>query len=153
MRRIAQYFQLPIKEKYQYLECGLLFFYAWIKTRYISHKMLIASFGVAWHETPLDMQDPAVQRIKLMMRRISYYLPLPSACLAQAMVAQYFLSKYSLGATLYVGSYFCKKSNKFFEHAWLRCGSVIVTGARGHQGYTVISIFGNANGCKSVALT
>ncbi len=132
--------------------CVLLFLYAWIKTRYVSHKTLIACFGVAWEETALDIQDPTIHRIKLMMRRVSYYLPLPSSCLAQAMVARYFLSKYSLGATLYVGSRFCKESGRFSEHAWLRCGSAIVTGARGHEKYTVISIFANVKNHKSALL-
>ena len=63
------------------------------------------------------------------VERMAEHTPWESACLAQAMAAQNMLKRRGIGSTLYLGLNSPGRYQSEPEaHAWLRCGSAILTG-------------------------
>lgn len=70
------------------------------------------------------------------------YTPWESVCLPQAVAAKWMLKRRSVGGTLYLGVAKDEtKPEKLAAHAWLRCGSLIITGREGHRRFTVVATF------------
>jgi len=68
--------------------------------------------------------------------------PWQSVCLPQAVTGQWMLKRRRIATTLYLGVMKAEhKPEQLAAHAWLRCGSRILTGAAGHRQYTVVSTF------------
>lgn len=67
-----------------------------------------------------------------------------SNCLAQAIAGKAMLRRRGIPTTLYLGA---AKGDDAFEpvaaHAWLRCATRIITGATGHERFTIVAIFGD----------
>jgi hypothetical protein len=83
--------------------------------------------------------------VRKAIKQASSYTPWESACLAQAFTARRMLQKRGLPGVFYLG---VKKdvsggseNGKMKAHAWSQCGEVIVTGEKGAQGFTVVSVF------------
>ena len=75
--------------------------------------------------------------------RASAYTPWESACLAQSLTAQKMLQKRGIPGVFYLGAMKDEESEgKMKAHAWLQCGDTIITGANGHESFTVLSVFG-----------
>lgn len=62
-----------------------------------------------------------------------------SKCLVRALTAQYFLKKKHIPSTLYLGCGY-DENKKMVAHAWIRVGSMYVTGGNG-EGYAVVDKF------------
>lgn len=61
-----------------------------------------------------------------------------SKCLVRALTAQKLLKRKAIPSTMYLG---CKmEEGKMVAHAWLRCGSMYVTGGSG-EGYAIVDKF------------
>ncbi len=87
------------------------------------------------------------QRIAWAIQRISPHTPWTSNCFPQALTAKLLLRRHGIPSTLYLGAAFsADKTNGqaagLEAHAWLRCGTVYVTGGRGHERFGVVGIFG-----------
>ena len=94
-------------------------------------------------ESPLDdlPQDPQqIGRVAWAVNKISKYTPWQSKCLVQAIAAKRMLQARQIVSTLYLG---VKKSNsqQLEAHAWLRSGSLYLTGGQGHKYFTVVATF------------
>ncbi len=75
--------------------------------------------------------------------RASAYTPWESACLVQALTAQRMLQKRRIAGVFYLGATKDKENKgKMKAHAWSQCGEAIVTGGKGHEAFTVLSVFG-----------
>ena len=75
--------------------------------------------------------------------RASAYTPWESACLAQSLTAQKMLQKRGIPGVFYLGAAKDEESEaKMKAHAWTQCGESILTGSRGHEEFTVLSVFG-----------
>lgn len=68
--------------------------------------------------------------------------PWESKCLVQALTAQLMLKKRKISSTVYLGVA-KNKEKKLKAHAWLRCGSEIITGNNEREGFTVVAKFAN----------
>jgi hypothetical protein len=65
-----------------------------------------------------------------------------STCLSQAVAGAVLLRRRGIHSTFYLGVAKGLASTKEMSaHAWLRCGAIILTGAAGHERFTVISSF------------
>ena len=74
------------------------------------------------------------------VERASSHTPWESACLVQVLSAQRMLQKRSIEGVFYLGAAKAKQSREKIEaHAWLQCDHRIITGAEGHEKYTVLS--------------
>lgn len=78
--------------------------------------------------------------VKIAIWRVNKYAFWKNNCFAQASGAKKILSKFNISSTLYLG---VKKdvNNHLIAHAWLRCGSNIITGKKGYKQFTVVSTF------------
>lgn len=66
-------------------------------------------------------------------------LPWPCKCLSQAMTAKAMLRRRGVSTTLYVGVS-KDEAQSFLAHAWLNCGSYLVTGGQqSHQFMTMMA--------------
>lgn len=65
-------------------------------------------------------------------------LPWKPVCLPQAVTAQWMLRRRGIQSTLYLGT---DPANQYNAHAWVRAGSVIVTGGDDPGRYIVVSTF------------
>ena len=75
--------------------------------------------------------------------RAAAYTPWESACLAQSLTAQKMLQKRCIPGVFYLGAAKNEESKeKMKAHAWSQCGDTIITGANGHEAFTVLSVFG-----------
>jgi len=70
------------------------------------------------------------------------FTPWESACLPQAVAAQWMLKRRGIAGTLYLGVAKLESTqDKLAAHAWLSCFGVILTGAADYEKYTVIAMF------------
>ena len=92
---------------------------------------------------PADVRETA-DRVGWAVRTAARYAPFEAACLVQATAAKRMLARRGIETTLYLGV--CRDESRAFTraHAWLRCGDRILTGAEGHDAFTVVSTFGEA---------
>jgi len=75
--------------------------------------------------------------------RASVYTLWESACLVQSLAAQKMLHKRGIPGVVYLGAAKDDESEaKMKIHAWTQCGDTVITGGRGHEMFTVLSVFG-----------
>ncbi|MBI3890981.1 MAG: lasso peptide biosynthesis B2 protein [Candidatus Wallbacteria bacterium] len=89
-------------------------------------------------------QAAAARRLGWAIEAASRRTPWESTCLIQALAAQRMLRTRGIGSTLYLG---VRKgeapgAGSLAAHAWLRCGSLVLTGERAAEGFTVVGRFG-----------
>lgn len=84
-----------------------------------------------------------IRRIKQIGRAVaamSRLLPWECKCLVQALTAKTMLGRRNIASTLYLGV--AKSENRSLKaHAWVRAGSVVVTGEIGLSAYTIVARF------------
>jgi hypothetical protein len=103
--------------------------------------------GQRMTESPVDALPENSQQLKQVswaVHTMSRYTPWQSKCLVQAMAAKRMLQSRKIVSTLYLGV--TRSNPKPLEaHAWLRSGSVYVTGGEGHKHFTVVAMFAEEN--------
>ncbi|MEA2048677.1 MAG: lasso peptide biosynthesis B2 protein [Campylobacterota bacterium] len=83
-----------------------------------------------------------VQIVGKSITRAAAYTPWKSACLVQSLCAQRMLKKRAISGVFYLGVMKDEESKaKMKAHAWSQCGDIIVTGAKGHESFTILSLF------------
>jgi len=94
--------------------------------------------------TTLNAQEMEIaQKVGQAIMRASTYTPWESACLAQSLTAQKMLQKRGIPGVFYLGAMKDEESEaKVKAHAWSQCGDTIITGGKGHEEFTVLSVFG-----------
>ncbi len=94
---------------------------------------------------PGALTDEQLQTAKCIGKVIKQAMcntPWESACLAQALTAQRMLKKRDIPGVFYLGVLKDKNAKEKMEaHAWSQCGDTIITGERGHEAFTVLSVF------------
>ena len=92
------------------------------------------------------LSEQEMQTAKLVgqsIMRASVYTPWESACLAQSLTAKKMLKKRGIPGVFYLGAMKDEEdTSKMKAHAWSQCGDAIITGAGGHEAFTVLSAFG-----------
>lgn len=112
---------------------------------FIPFRWLAVSLGKHMNESDA-LVDPSDLRIAGMVsqavRSSADHTFWESACLPQAVAGQWMLKRRRIAATLYLGVAKDEtKPKKLAAHAWLRCGDAILTGAAGHERFTVVATF------------
>jgi hypothetical protein len=108
-------------------------------------RWLAVSLGRRMKETntqidPLDLRY--AQMVGQAVCSAANYTPWKSVCLPQAVAAQWMLKQHRVAGTVYLGVAKDEtKPEKLAAHAWVRCGSMIITGREGHQQFTVVATF------------
>jgi hypothetical protein len=93
----------------------------------------------------LPVQQEEAITIGRLVAAAARFTPWQSLCLTQVLVAQRLLAKHNIPGQFYLG---VRRDHELADdpaglsaHAWLQCGDVIVNGAAGHEGFTVVSNF------------
>jgi hypothetical protein len=111
----------------------------------IPFRWLAKSLGAHWKETGNEISEYKLRQARLVgaaVRSSANYTPWESVCLPQAVAAKWMLRRLRIPGTVYLGVMKDEKiPEKLAAHAWLRCGPVIITGAKGHRQFTVVSTF------------
>lgn len=93
---------------------------------------------------PPELTGPQLDRARLIGAVIELAgsnTPWKSACLARAFAAHRMLKKRAIPGVFYLGAAKEKEEKNLKAHAWTRCADSIITGAAGHEAFTVISSF------------
>jgi len=132
-------------ERMLLLEAFLLLGAARLGVLLLPFRWLAKSLGAHMTEADASIQTADLQLARMIgwaVRSIANYTPWESVCLPQAVAAKWMIKRRSIPGTLYLGVMKDEaKPEKLAAHAWVRCGQFILTGAKGHLQYTVVSTF------------
>jgi hypothetical protein len=84
--------------------------------------------------------DAVAQHVGWAVETMSRHVPWESRCLVNAISAWWMLNRRGVFGTVYFGVTHAP-NNELNAHAWLRCGSRIVTGANGYERFRVLTCF------------
>ena len=104
---------------------------------------LARHLGQQLKESPIDVPTAHLleaRRVAWAVQRASCFTPWKSNCFPQAIAAKYLLHRRGIASTLYLGAAF-KMRSELTAHAWLRCGSLYVTGGAGRHHVETLGIF------------
>jgi hypothetical protein len=125
------------------VEAGALLVVARLAVWFVPFRRVAARLGEEMAESPAEIteeQREAALPIGWAVRTLGRRLPWMSQCLVQAVVATWMLQRRRIPSTLYFG--LAKDPDAGLKaHAWVRSGSQILTGAKGHQDYNVVATF------------
>jgi len=99
--------------------------------------------GRTGEESPATVpahQERLADAIGQAIETMSRHTPWENRCLAQALAAWRMLQRRGIAVTVYFGVA-QNPAKPFDAHAWVRCGSQLVTGGEGHEQFRVISSF------------
>lgn len=99
------------------------------------------NWGKEGEESPITAtleEYKYAKRVSIAVNHVCNKTKWESKCLVRALTAQKLLKKKGIPSTLYLG---CgMKDGNMVAHAWLRCGSMCVTGGTGEE-YTMVDKF------------
>lgn len=132
-------------ERFLLIEAFLLLGLARFLVLTLPFKWLARTLGKHMSESGPYVSDRNFRLARLIgqaVRSAANNTPWQSVCLPQAVVGQWMLKRRNIPGTVYLGVAINKSiPDKLSAHAWLRCGSSILTGADGHRQFTVVSTF------------
>lgn len=113
---------------------------------FLPFRFLARSIGNRIRQEAQTLPPPAdlksAQMIGEAIRAAAKYTPWESVCLPQAVAAKWMLKRRNIPGVLYLGVMKdATKPEKLAAHAWIKSGNLILTGAKGHGQYTVVSRF------------
>lgn len=142
MSKIRTFMRLPWRVRWMLCE-------AVIGSGWYRFVMLHRPFGkIAAHlgQSGLETDDhnpdrQTVRQIAWAVAAVCKRTPWQSKCLVQALTARKMLTRRGISCTLYMGAR-RNDQGEMQAHAWLRSGTVYVTGGDGKEEYAVTSVFG-----------
>ena len=89
-----------------------------------------------------EEQQREARQIGWAVTALARYTPWDAKCLAQAVAGKWMLQRRGMSSTLYLGVERVHSGDKWLEaHAWLRCGTDIITGEQQHERFKVLATF------------
>ncbi len=146
IKKFKKFSKLPAKEKNLLLEAYITLGIMRAGILTVSFKRLTRSLEHLPQKEEIAELNEKEMQIALMVgkaiSRAAAYTPWESACLAQSLTAQRMLKKRGIPGVFYLGVVKDEESKeKMRAHAWSQCGDTIITGAAGHEKFTVLSVF------------
>jgi len=143
MDKVIKALRLPLAQKGLLLEALVLLAVARAAVLLLPFRWVARALGKEAAQTT-EQDDPAtlraVCRIRAMVHAVSQNVPWTSKCLDQAIAARIMLRWRRIPATVYFGVK-NDEQGQLAAHAWLRSGSVYVTGGALRHRFTVINTF------------
>lgn len=142
-RRFRTFIQLPYDVK-------LLFFFAVLVSAvsrfalsFVPFKKIRPYLGTPGVESVVDSNiehTAYLKKLKTALTLCKKYTPWKTECYTMALTGKIILNRKKLISTIYIG--FRKDvTNEYEGHAWLRCGTIILTGNNNIASYQVQSFF------------
>ena len=147
LRKIKKFSQLSTNEKNLFMEAYFTLGMMRAAILRVPFKKLTRSFEHqakkgTLTELNVEQKTTAIS-IGKAIEQAAVHTPWESACLAQSLTAQKMLQKRAIPGVFYLGVAKDKENKeKMQAHAWSQCGENIITGTRGHESFTVVSVFG-----------
>jgi Transglutaminase-like superfamily len=141
MKKLKLFLSLDYKTKRLLFEVYLNLGWARI-LKALPFSKVAPSLGEYMSETAYTSDDHTVvlKQISSAIKIMSKYTFWESQCLVKAMAAMNMLKRRNIENTLYLGT--GKDENgKLIAHAWLRSGSVYLTGSEGMERFTIVGTF------------
>lgn len=141
LKKLANLGQLPAEEISLIFELVVRLALSRLMVAFVSSKRITKRLGVPHSDEISQPSLPSEQyakRLGQLLRKTADSVPWENKCLAQALVGKAILASKGIPCTVHLG---VNKAGKkgFSAHAWLRCGSVFVTGKRGHGTFTELA--------------
>ena len=145
LRKIKKFTKLSNRNKLIALEVFILSAIIRFAILFISFSKVAKLIGEVKKETSEEITDTE-KLVAWNISRIVYGVcnntPWESKCLVKALAAQIVLKQYKISSTLYLGVA-KDETGKLIAHAWLRCGSEVVTGYNEKHKFTQVAMFAN----------
>ena len=149
LKRLRQFLALDAQDRRLFIKAWFLL--GWMRAAILmtSFKRLTRSLDrhpqlatvARLDEQQLDRAD----RIGKLVAIAARYTPWQSLCLVQVLVVQRLLAQQHIPGQFYLGVRRGSEVNAdpvgLSAHAWLQCGDTIVSGAAGHELFTIVSAF------------
>jgi len=146
--KILKFAELPREEKKLFIEAWLTLGAVRMAILTLPFKRLTRSLEhspQAEKVVPLDeIRRRKALQIGRAIERAAAHTPWESACLAQSLTARRMLQKRGIPGVFYLGVSAGRndpEDKKIKAHAWSQCDDIIVTGGKGHERFTVLSVF------------
>ena len=143
---VAKWISLDWSQRLVLLEAACNLAAAQVAVRILPFRWLaprLGSLGEASIERPISQeQQREAQQVGWAVTALARYFPWDAKCLAQAVAGKWMMQRRGIPSTLYLGVERIHGGEKWLEaHAWLRCGTDIVTGERQHERFKVLAAF------------
>lgn len=140
---VVRILQVPVDDWILFAEASILmllwrFVTALAPLRWYTKCLGIPQKDYAAIEMPFSDK---VARILLAVRRAKKYSLLPVKCLTEAITAKRMLIRRGIPSALFLGVSHEKNNRKLKAHAWLMYGNQVITGRKGYEKFTVVSVF------------
>ena len=147
IRKFKKFTKLSAKEKNLFMEAYYTLGIMRAAILRISFKRLTRSLEHQAKKSELVQLDEAQMQMALSIgkaiEQAAAHTPWESACLAQSLTAQRMLKKRGIPGVFYLGAAKDEEGKeKMKAHAWSQCGDQVITGGKGHEKFTVLSVFG-----------
>jgi len=143
LRQLYHFWRRPWADQWLFAQAYIGLGLSWAALRTLPFRRIASHLGAPMGDTPNTIA-PAhadiARRVSWAVRRASALTPWPSVCLPQAITAKVLLRRHGVASTMYLGAAFDERQ-AFMAHAWLRCGSLYVTGGEGREHYGVLASF------------
>ncbi|MFM9276969.1 lasso peptide biosynthesis B2 protein [Paenibacillus jiagnxiensis] len=128
------------------------FYLAWARIlKSLPFSRVAPSLGASMLETPYTQDprnEPALRAISYAVRTMSRHTLWENTCLVKAIAAVKMLERRGIESTLYMGTA-KDHAGKMIAHAWVRSGSVYITGFEEMEKFTVVGTFGKPLNSKA----
>jgi len=126
-----------------FMEAWILLHISKLFIHFMPFKKIAGKIGKLQVESSkFPINSAKINDVEHAVRRASRFCLHESKCYDQALTGKFMLKRRNLSATIYFG--LAKDTqNGLSAHAWVRCGSRIVTGKKGMENFTVIAAFGD----------
>ena len=141
--RLGKFLALPWCGRRLLIEAAFALGAARLVLALLPFRRIAARLGRAGEESA-DTIPPALDSIAEQVgwaaETMARHLPWESSCLAKALSAWWMMGRRGIAGTVYFGV--ARNPGRPFDaHAWLRCGTRIVTGGEGQEGFAVLAMF------------
>ena len=124
-----------------FIEAWFFLHWAKLQIQFKPFQSIAAGLGEPQFETPLnDSFKEMNELMKTALRRAGKFSLHKSTCYDQALAGMMMCRIRNIPATIYFG--LSKNEGGLKAHAWLRCGSRVITGAAVRHNYTPVAWFG-----------
>lgn len=141
MKRLIQLVRLPAAERSLLIEAVVAVTVASVLLRLLRFPRVASRLGRHMAESP-PRQDRdnlgSARRVRWAVESAARNLPWKPMCLPQAVGAQWMLRRRRIPSTLYLG---INPADGYDAHAWVRVGTLIVTGGPRQDRFAVVSSF------------
>jgi len=143
LKPFVRFFYISSFERILFIRTTVAVLYFSILIAVVPRRFILKRIGESGVETPQQNSEKVIvsaSQVAKAIRRSVRVIPWRVTCFAKAIAAKYLLKQLGIASTLYLGV--AKVGPKSITaHAWLRCGSVIVTGKEEAVRFTPVAFF------------